>query len=452
MDIKKENTDELNAVLTVTIDETDYEERVDNILKDYRKKARFDGFRPGNVPMGLIRKMYRKPVLVDEINKILGESVASYFAEEKLYIIGEPLPHEDDSPEINWDTDREFQFSFDIALAPEIDIQVTGKDRIPYYTIKIDDETRKKQIDQIKSRFGTFKETDVISGNEMVKAEIGEVDNDGKILEGGIYVEEGSFYTEYIQDKKIKDILSGCKVGDQVVVDMKKAFTNEADLAAMLKINKEKLAEIKNKFRITIKALSTFEKAEINQDLFDKAYGKDAVASEEEFTMKVDGDLRSSFDRESDYQFRIDARDYYLKRFKQDIPDGFYKRWLLHVNEGKITEEQLGKDYDQYAQDLKWQLIKSRIIRDHELKASEDELLQHVVGLYRAQFMQYYGMANVPAEALEKYAREALDKEEERRKFVEMVLENKVYEFIKNTVKHDSKEVTLDKFNKMREK
>ncbi|MBN2481681.1 MAG: trigger factor [Bacteroidales bacterium] len=452
MNIKRENTDELNAVLTVTIEPADYEERVDNVLKDYRKKARLDGFRPGNVPIGLIRKMYRKPVLIEEVNKILGESVAKYFTEEKLYIIGEPLPHEDDAGEFNWESDREFTFSFDIGLAPETDIAVTEKDKIPYYTIKVNDEVRNKHIDQIRSRFGSFEKADVISDNEMIKADIVEVSDEGKPVDGGIRVEEGSFSLEYIQEKKIRDQFSGCNTGDQVVVNLLKAFPNETDLAALLKIDKGKLPEVKNNFRVTIKEISRFKKAVINQDLFDALYGKEQVASEDEFKKRIDEELKSSFERESEYQFRIDSRDYYLKKFKQNIPDGFYKRWLLYVNEEKLSEEQLEKDYEQYAQDLKWQLIKSRVIRDHELKASEEELLQHVAGLYRAQFMQYYGMSDIPAETLEKYAREALSKEDERRKFAEMVLENKVFELIRNTVKHDRKEVTLDKFNKMREK
>ncbi|MBN1158669.1 MAG: trigger factor [Bacteroidales bacterium] len=452
MNIKKENTDELNAVITITIEPEDYRARVDDVLKDYRKKARLDGFRPGNVPIGLIRKMYRKPVLMEEINKILGESVARYFTEEKLYIIGEPLPHEEDDEELNWDGDSEFTFSFDIGLAPETDITVTDKDKIPYYIIKIDNELRNKHIDQIRSRFGSFEKADVISGSEMVKADIEEVDAGENLVEGGIKVEECSFSTEYIQEKKIRDQFSGCKVGDKVVADLKKAFPNEADLAALLKTDRRKMGEVRNKFRITIREISKYKKAEINQELFDALYGKEKVTSEEEFQKRVGDELKSSFERESEYQFRIDSRDYFLKKFRQNIPDGFYKRWLLHVNEGKLTEEQLEKEYEKYAQDLKWQLIKSRIVRDHELKASEEELLQHVMRLYRAQFMQYYGMANIPAETLEKYAREALNKDNERSKFVEMVLENKVFELIRDTVKHDRKEVTLDKFNKLREK
>ena len=200
-------------------------------------------------------------------------------------------------------------------------------------------------------------------------------------------------------------------------------------------------------FQITLQNLSLFEKAEINQELFDKVYGKGVVAGEDEFQKKIDEELEFSYKRESEYRFNQDARAAYLKKFKQAIPDEFYKRWLLHVNEGKMSREQLEENYEKYADDLKWQLIKTRMIRDYELTVSEDELVSYVTELFRIQFMQYYGMANVPPESLEKYAREALNKEEERRRYHEMVMENKVYEFIRNTAKRDNKEVTLDKFN-----
>lgn len=447
MNIKKENTDELNAVLTVRIEKADYDERVENVLADYRKKARLDGFRPGKVPMGLVRKMYRKAVLVDEVNKILGESVAKYFSEEKLYIIGEPLPHEDDSAEFDWDNDSEFEFSFDIGLAPEVDVTVTEKDKIPYYSIKIDDELRNQQIDQLKSRYGSLAEVDKISGNEVVKADLDEVDKDRKPLEGGLHVENGTFSVESIQDKKVRGQFTGCKPGDKLIIDIKKAFPNETDLAALLHVDKEKLPEAGNFFQVTLRSLSLFNQAEISQELFDKAYGKGVVSSEEEFRKKIDEELEFSFKRESEYRFNQDARNAYLKKFKQEIPDKFYKRWLLHVNEGNMSSEQLEENYDNYVNDLKWQLIKAKIIQDNSLTVSEEELVSHVIELFRIQFMQYYGMANVPPESLEKYAREALTKEDERRRYHEMVMENKVFEFIRKTVKRDNKDVTLDKFN-----
>jgi trigger factor len=452
MNIKKDSIDELNAVLTIKIEKTDYEERVDNILKDYRKKARFDGFRPGKVPQGLVNKMYRKPVLAEEINKIMGESLSKYLVDEKLNILGEPLPNADKPVNIDWEHDSEFEFSFDIGLAPEIDITIAEKDKILYYQIKVDEEERNKQIDRIQSRFGLFKDAAEVTDNEMLKADLVETDKKGNPVENGIKVEDASISLESVKDEKIKSKFKGCKPGDQVVLNVKKAFENETDLAALLKIDKEKLAGISPDFKITLKSVSRFEKAEVNQDLFDKVYGKDIVKSEEEFKTKVEEELKSTFERNSDYKFKLDAKDFYLGKFQQDMPGEFLKRWLMHTNDGKITLDQIEKDFDHFKTDLKWQLIKGKVTRDNELKINEEELLAHVTEAMRQQFMQYYGIADVPAEMLEKYAKESLAREEERHRYVESLNENKVYEFIQKTVKLDTKEITLEKFNKLFEK
>jgi trigger factor len=452
MNIKKDSIDELNAVLTIKIEKADYEERVDNILKDYRRKARFDGFRPGKVPQGLVNKMYHKPVMAEEINKILSESLSKYLVDEKLNILGEPLPNAGKPVNIDWDHDSEFEFAFDIGLAPEIDIAVSEKDKIPYYQIKVDNEERNKQIDRILSRFGTYQDADKVSENEMLKADLAETDEKGNPVDNGIKVEDASISLEFVKDEKIRKKFKGCKPGDQLTVNVKKAFENETDLAALLKIEKEKLTGINPDFLVTLKSVSRFKKAEINQDLFDKMYGKDTVKSEEEFKAKVDEELKAAFERNSDYKFRLDARDFYLEKFNRELPGEFLKRWLMHTNEGKVTQEQVDKDFDHFKTDLKWQLIKGKVTKDNELKISEEELLVHVKEAIRQQFIQYYGVGEVPADMLEKYARENLKREEERNRYVESLNENKVYEFIQKTVKLDTKEITLEKFNKLFEK
>jgi len=452
MNIKKDSIDELNAVVTVTIEKPDYEERVDNILKDYRRKARFDGFRPGKVPQGLVNKMYHKPVLVEEINKILSESLGRYLVDEKLNILGEPLPNEEKPFKADWDRDTEFEFSFDIALSPSLDIKISEKDKIPYYTIKINEEAVNQQLDKIVSRFGTFKEAAEITENELIKADLTETDKNGEPIEGGVQVEDSSISLEVVKDEKTKKKFMGMKAGDEVLMDVKKAFENETDLAALLKVDKEKLADTGSNFKVKIRSISRFEKPEINQELFDKVYGPENVKSPEEFRSKIEEDLRSAFNRNSDYKFRMDAKDYYLKNFTQELPSAFLKRWLLHTNSGKLTPEQIEKDFDHFLIDLKWQLIKGKIARDNDMKVNEEELLTHVKEVFRQQFVQYYGIADVPAETLEKYARESLTREEDKNRYMESLMENKVFEFIQKTVKHDTKEVTLDKFNSMFEK
>jgi trigger factor len=452
MDIKKTSIDELNATVTIKIEKPDYEERVDNILKDHRKKARFDGFRPGKVPQGLVNKMYRKPVLVEEINKILSESLGNYLVEQKLSILGEPLPNMEKPVSIDWDHDTEFEFSFDIGLSPEIDIQVSDKDRFPSYIISVEPEEIEKQIDRVRSRFGIFKDADAIEDNEMIKAGLTELDKKGAPLENGIKVDEASIHLEFVKNEKIKKQFRGCKIGDQLTIDVKKAFENETDLAALLKVGKEKLPEVSSDFSITITSISRFEKAEVNQDLFDKAYGKDVIKTEEEFNQRVSEEIKTAFDRSSNYRFRLEAKEYYLKKFKQDLPGEFLKRWMLQTNEGKLTQEQLDKDFDAFKEDLKWQLIKGKITRENDLKINDEELLNHVREAMRQQFIQYYGLADVPAEMLDKYAKESLSHQEERNRYIESLNEEKVYDFIRKTVKLDNKEVTLEKFNKLFEK
>ncbi len=452
MNITRNNMDELNAVVKVVIEKPDYEQKVEATLKDYRKKARIDGFRPGMVPIGIIKKMFGKSVIAEEVNKILEESLDEYFKKENLTILGDPLPHGDAIPEISWDTQTEFEFVFDIGIAPEFEAPVNNKEKIPFYKIKIDDEARSRHIDRIRSRFGSFKEIGQVTGNDMVKADIVQVDKHGDPLPEGVKTEDATLYLEYIKDDKIRRKFDGAKVGDQLVIDLRKALPNEIDLAAMLKIDKEKLRDIRDDFRLSLKSVSTFEKPELNQELYDKLYGKDTVKSPEEFDQQVDKELTASFERESEYKFTQDARDHYVNKFKKDLPAAFLKRWLLKANEGKFTPEQLEKDFDQFTGDLKWQLIKSKIIREHELKITEEELRAFVNFNLRMQFFQYYGISNVPEETLSNYVEETLKNKSEIRRHSEKLIENKVFELIKKTVKLEEKETTLEKFNKMMEK
>jgi trigger factor len=383
---------------------------------------------------------------------VLAESLSKYLVDEKLNILGEPLPNEAKPVKIDWDNDTEFEFAFDIGLAPELDEIVSAKDKLPYYEIKVDAEELNKQVDRITSRYGTFVDSDVVSGDNMIKADLIELDSNGSEIENGIKVEEGTISLEFVKDEKIKKQFDGLKKGEEITIDVKKAFENETDLAALLKIDKEKLKEASPIFKLILKNISRFEKAAIDQELFDKAYGKDTLKSEEEFRSKVEEELKSAFGRNSDYKLRLDARAYFLDKFKKDLPVDFLKRWLLVSNQGKVTAEQIEKDFAPFMEDLKWQLIKGKITRDQDLKFTEEELLDHVKEAIRQQFIQYYGVGEVPAELLEKYSKESLSREKERNRHSESLNENKVFDFLKKTVKLDTKEITLEKFNKLFEK
>ena len=452
MNITRENIDELNAVIRIKVEKEDYEERLQNVLGDFRRKVRIDGFRPGKVPFGLISKMYRKPALIEEVNKILSESISKYLIDENINILGEPLPNEQEQNQIDWDNQTEFDFTFDIGLAPELDINVSEKDKIPFYTIKIDDQIRLKYIENYQSRLGSFSPIESTEENAMIKADLSQLDNNGNIIENGIRVSGVSISLELIKDKKIRNDLTGRVIDDTITVDLKKAFPNNAELAALLKVDKERIAELEGEFQLVIKSISKFKKAEVNQDFFDKIYGKGNIKSEEEFKQRLDEDVKANLNRDSEYKFRLDIRNAYLNKFKKNLPEEFLRRWLLKVNRDKHTEEQINKDFDHFTEDLKWQLIKNKIIKENNIKISEEEILQYVKEYARIQFAQYYGLTRVSEDDLNKYANELLKKEKEKNQFYERKYEDKVIEFIRQTVKIENKVLTLEKFNKMLEK
>ncbi|UCG28947.1 MAG: trigger factor [Bacteroidales bacterium] len=451
MNITKEHVDELNASIKIKIDKEDYESRVEEVLKDYRKKARIDGFRPGKVPSGLIRKMYGRAILIEEMNKILSESLSRYIQDEKLNILGEPLPNEKEQKTIDWDNQTEFEFVFDLGLAPEFETNLSKKDKIPYYTITIDKKIKNSYREDYTRRFGSFKTVDITNEKEMLKGKIEERDAKGQIVSGGITVEETSFSLELIKDQETIRKFKGKKVNDVVDFNLRKAFPNDIEVASILKTDKDKLENLNPDFRFTIHEISLFENAEINQDLFDKIFGEGIVKSPEEFDKKIEEEISNQFSKESDYRFVIDAREKILQKIKIKLPADFLKRWLYRTNEGKVTMEQVERDYEHFENDLKWQLIKDKIINENGLTVTDDEVLDYAKEVAMMQFQQY-GMVNLPEDYLTNYAKEILKKEDESKKIYERKYEQKVIEFIRENVKVDEKKVSSEEFNKLYDK
>lgn len=450
MNITKENIDPLNAVLHVKVEQADYEEKVDEVLKDYRRKARVDGFRPGKVPMGLIRKMYFTPVLVDEVNKLISESLFNYLKDNDVKILGEPLPHKDEEQKVDFENDVEFEFKFDLGLAPALSFEVTSKDKIPYYKIKVDKNQQEEYKDSLLQRFGEFTSVDQASDHELIKGTLVKVDKEGNEVENGIRVENISMSLEMIKDDDQKILFSGTKGGDEVIFDVKKAFPNDTELASLLRIDKTEVAMLEGTFRCLIDEVMKFEKAEVGQELYDKIYGEGEVKSEEEFMKRIDEEIARNFERESEYRFMVDARETMIKKAKIDLPVEFLKRWMVETNEN-ITEDQVNEDFEKYENEFRWQLIKEHLLKQQEIKVSEEEALEVAKGMALNQYMQY-GITNVPDDYLENYAREMMSKPEESRKFYEQKGEEKLMEYIKSTVKLDEKEVSSEKFRKLYEK
>jgi trigger factor len=392
--------------------------------------------------------MYRTPVMVEEINKLVSESISKYLSDENIKILGEPLPNEEQQKDIDWENQTEFEFRFDLGLAPELEINLSQKDKVPLYEIQID----KKMIDETREsytrRMGTMVPVEQVTGDEILQGDFTQIDREGNPIEGGITAEDSRFSMEVVRDNKVKTGLTARQAGDSIEMDIRSTFPNENEVASLLKIDKSAVAEIAPNFRFTIKEISRFETAEINQELFDKLYGKDAVKSDAEFEEKIREELKNGLSRDSDYRFGIDAKKMMLKKLKFDLPVEFLKRWLVVVNEGKYTAEQIDQDYSKFEDDLKWQLVRDRIIKDREIKVEQEEIKAQAREMARMQFQQY-GIMDAPEENLEYYAGEMMKNEEEMKKTLDRLYEKKVLDFLRNSVKVDNKQITLEKFNKL---
>lgn len=450
MNITRENIDELNAILTVSIEKNDYEATVNDVLKNYRKKANMPGFRPGMVPAGLIKKMYGKAALADEVNKIISKSLTEYIHAENLNVLGEPLPNEEKQPAIDWDNQTDFSFVFDIGMAPAIDVKLDEMAALPFYNIIADDEMVSKQVDAYASRLGENKVVETVGEKDTVRGNFVQLNEDGGELEGGIVAEKVVIAIDLMKDEDAKASFIGKKAGDVIVFDPVKAYDNKHDVGHMLNISHEAAENLSGNFSFTIVEVLHFEKAELNEDLFKKIYGEDCgIATEEEFKAKVKAEIEENFVYSSNYKFALDSRDNLIKAIPFALPEAFLKRWIKATNE-KMTDEQIDGDFDNFMTDLKWQLIKDRIVRDNDLKITEEDVRALAKEMAAMQFRQY-GLNNVGDEHLENYANHMLKNEEERRKLVARKQEDVIVATIKDKVTLDVKEVSFDEFNKMLE-
>lgn len=450
MNITRENVDKLNAVLTVSVEKQDYEEQVNKVLKDYRRNANIKGFRQGNAPMGMIRRMYYVPVLVDEVNKLVSESLFDYIKNEELKILGEPLAKKDDQQKIDFEKDEQFEFRFELGLSPEVDMTITEKDKYPYYHIKVANKELDEYRDNVAKRYGEFISVDEAGDSELIKCDLDMVDDAGEVIDDGIQVDEVSMSLDMIKDDDQKLLFKGAKKGDEIVFDLKKAYPNDTEIASILRIDKEKVPMINGRFRCTVNDVQKFEKAEVGQELFDKIYGEGKVTSEEAFNEKLKEEMAAQYERESEYRFGIDVRESLIKKAKMDLPVEFLKRWLLETNEN-MTAEQVESEFSQYEDDFRWQLIKDHLYQEHDMKVDEQEIRESARDVARAQYQQY-GIMDIPDQYLDSYADELLSKKEEARRITERKLEEKLLNFIKNTAKIDDKDVSVDKFRKLFEK
>ena len=451
MNIEKEQIDDLNAVVHISIEKEDYEPRVEKVLKDYRKKVNMPGFRPGKVPASLVKKMYGKAVLVDEINKLVSENLSQYISENKLDILGEPLPSEKQQT-IDFDQDEQFKFSFDLGLSPEVEVKLTKREKLPYYDIQVSDDMLEGQKKNVTSRFGTTEQREEANEKCMLKGDFVQLDQSGEEMEEGIKAEDAVMSATIVKDVEEKKKIIGAKVGDEIVIEPKKAFPNETEISYLLKISKEQAAEIQGQFKFNVKEINEYIDPELNQELFDKIFGPGKVTNEEEFTAQVKEDLENTLKMESEYKFSIDAKEKLMGKVDMKLPEEFLKRWIKATNQNKedqeLSDEQIESEMPRFLEDLKWQIIRNQLIKDNELKIEQQDVMDFAKKSARMQFMQY-GLNNVPDEHLESYAADMLKNEDQQRSMAEGAINDKVMDFVKEAVKVETKEVSRDEFNKL---
>lgn len=448
MKISFENPDKVNGLLTLTVEEADYKENVEKTLKNYRKKANVPGFRPGMVPMGMIKRQFGTTAKVDEINKLLGEQIYKYVKDNNIQMLGEPLPSDKQEP-VDMEKEAPYTFMFDIAVAPEFKAELTGDDTIDYYTITVDDKIIDQQIDVFASRAGHYDKVEDYQANDMLKGDIRELDENGNTKEGGITVEGAVLMPEYIKVEDQKKLFDGAKLGDIITFNPKKAYPeSDIEVSSLLKMKKEEVADLTADFSYQITEISRYVKAEVNQELFDQVYGKDVIKDEKDFREKIAEGLKAQFAIDSDFKFIQDVRKYLENKVGAlTYPDALLKRIMLNNNKDK-GEEFVEKNYEQSIKELTWHLIKEQLVKANGIKIEDADIEETAKEAAKAQFAQY-GMNNIPEEYIENYAKDMLKKREYIDSFVDRSIDRKLTEILKNVVKLENKTATLEEFNKM---
>ncbi len=450
MNIVFENPDKVNGLMTITVEENDYKEEVEKTLKDYRKKANFPGFRPGMVPMGLVKKQYELPIKMDVVNKVVSEKLYNYIKENNIQMLGEPLPSEKQEP-MDLAKESTYTFIFDIAVAPEFKIELNGKNKIDYYTIEPDDKIIDQQVQQHAQRHGGYEKGETYEKNDLLRGDLRELDAEGNTLEGGITVEAAVMMPEYIKVEEQKALFDGAKLGDIITFNPRKAYPdNDAEVSSLLKVNKEELAKHEGNFSYQITEISRYKAHEVNQELFHEVYGDD-VNDEATFRQKIAEELKAQFAGESDYKFLLDVRAYVEKKIgKLEYPEALLKRIMKKNNEDK-GDEYVENNYEETVKQLTWHLAKEQLVAAHGIKVEDADVKEAAKEVARLQFAQY-GMANVPDEYLENYANDMIKKRENIEGLVDRAIDQKLIAALKTAVKLNEKTVTIEEFNKLFEK
>ncbi len=446
MNISLQNVNNVSAVLTVQIEKADYQAQVDKSLKTLRQRVNMPGFRKGMVPAGLIKKQYGVSVLIEEVDKLLQEKVGEYIRDNKVNMLGAPLPKENN---VNFESDENFEFSFDLALAPEFNVELSNDDTVDYYDIDVTDEMVDQQVKMYTQRTGKYDKVDEYQENDMLKGLLAELDENGNTKEGGVQVEGAVMMPTYMKNDDQKAIFNGVKTNTVLVFNPSVAFdNNEAELASLLKLQKEEVAAHSGNFSFQVEEITRMVPGELNQELFDQVLGEGKASNEEEFRAQIKATIAEQFVADSDYKFLIDVRNYLVGKIgKLEFADDLMKRIMLENNKEK-GEEFVAEHYDKSIEELTWHLIKEKLVAANEIKVEQSDITDMAKNATRAQFAQY-GMINVPEELLENYSKEMLKKRESVEALVNRVVEAKLSEVLKGQVTLNHKAVSAEEFNKM---
>jgi trigger factor len=445
MNITFEAPDKINGLMTITLESADYQPEVEKTLKDYRKRANIPGFRPGQAPMGMIKRQFGTSVKVDAVNKLLGEKLYEYVRENKIQMLGEPLPSEQQEA-LDFESDQPLTFKFDIAVAPEFEAKLSGKDKVPFYNITVDDKLIDQQVEMYQSRAGQYEKVEQFDAEQrdMLKGDLREVN-------GSIEVADAVLMPQYMKVDDQKRLFDGCKLGDVITWNPRKAYPeSDVEVSSLLKIQKEEVKDHEGDFTFQITEISRFVKAEVNQALFDQTFGEGTVKSEKEFRQKIADQISQQFKADSDYKFLLDIREHMEKKVgKLEFPEAILKRVMIQNNKDrKDAQEYVEKNFELSIKELGWHLIKEQLVAAQGIKVEEDDLKLVAKEAARAQFAQY-GMSNVPDEYLDNYAQEMLKKRENVDGLVDRAVDVKLTAALKGVVKLDEKDITLEDFQKM---
>ena len=452
MNISFDAPDKINGLMTITLEKEDYQGEVEKTLKGYRKRANIPGFRPGQTPMGIIKRQFGTSVKVDVVNKLLGEKLYGYIQENKIHMLGEPLPSEQQE-QLDFEGESALTFKFDIAVAPEFKAELTGKDKVDYYNITVDDKLIDQQVEMYQSRGGRYEKAEQFDAEQrdLLKGDLRELDADGNVKEDGITVADAALMPQYMKDDDQKKLFDGCKLGDIIVWNPRKAYPDsDVEVSSLLKIEKDQVAEHTGDFTFQVTEISRYVKHEVNQELFDQVFGDGNVKDEKEFRQKIADQISQQFKADSDYKFLLDVRAHMEKKVgKLEFPEALLKRVMLNNNKDKGADF-VEKNFDMSIKELEWHLIKEQLVAAQNIKVEDDDVKNVAKEAARAQFAQY-GMSNIPDEYLEKYASEMLKKRENVDGLVDRAVDVKLTAALKGVVKLDEKDITLEDFRKMLE-